>query len=576
VPDEIRRPRRRRRRLVLLGLLLVVLCVAWGGWQAVQGAQDLQVAKDRLAEARGQLAQTGDARLALDAAADRTEGARERFDDPIVRVLAAVPRLGDPLQSARGISTAADLTVREALLPLVDAAGPEPVEQLVQGAGRIDVDYLARLEAPADRARAAVREAADALDDAPANTGVGRVDEAREELDTELTELRGLVEDVALATGIAPDLLGRGGVRRYLVLSQSPAEARGTGGLLGGYTLLEAADGALRILRSGPRSELDSPGTPVVDLGAEYDQHYGQNGPTKGWINSNLSPHFPYAGQIWTALWERQYDEQLDGVLVVDPVALSYLLEATGPVTVGDGEQVAAGNVVDATLRDVYARFDNDPARDRYLQSVSTAVAAALTERDVPGRPLVDGLRRSVEEQRLRLWLTDPPLQQQIQARTISGSLPEGARAVGDVVVDSSGSKLNYYLDRQLAYTRGCGTPSRLVLTLTNGAPASGLPDYVTPERLRGGKPAGTSRLIVTLYLPAGSAPLRLTVDGKALPALRQGTERGLVWVEHSVELLPGQRQVLDLVFDEPAGDRPLQRVVQPLVRPEKLVAGGC
>jgi hypothetical protein len=179
-----------------------------------------------------------------------------------------------------------------------------------------------------------------------------------------------------------------------------------------------------------------------------------------------------------------------------------------------------------------------------------------------------------VEERRLRLWLSDAPLQGQIAARAVAGALPATPQAVGDVVVNASGSKLDYYLDRRLEYTPGCGGRSRLALTLVNGAPTTGLPDYVTPERLRPGRPPGTNRLIVTLYLPGSAGDVRLSVDGKPV-ALLQGTELGLTWAETTVDLLPGQRQVVQAEFSG-AGSDAVERVVQPLVRPETFSAGSC
>jgi hypothetical protein len=569
-----RSARRCRRRPALLGLLLLVL--AWGGWHGVQGARDLRAAGQALDGAR-EAADGGSLELGeLRRSAELARSARDHLRDPVLRALGAVPALGVPRETAAGSAAAVDLAVSAALLPLVTQLGPTPSERLTAGPGSIDVALLADLAGPSGRARLSVQRAAAGLERTPARTGVTALDEGRAELLSGLQQLERGLGDLALAAEVGPRLLGADRPRRYLLVSQSPAEARGTGGLIGGYSLLEAAQGSLRIVRSGPRSELASPRTPAVDLGPEFTEHYGGDGAAGFWVNSNVGPHFPDAARIWLALWQRQYGERLDGALVVDPVALSYLLEGTGAVGLPGGEQVTAANVVDLTMRDVYARYTEDAPRDAFLQQISTAVAGAITTREPDGRALARGLARAVRERRLLLYAAEPQLQARLAPEPISGALPQG-RVVGDVLVDQAGSKLDYYLDRTASYTAHCDGRSALRLTLHNDAPPRGLPAYVTPAAFRPGLPPGTNLLRTTLYLPSGSVLTRLTVDGAVPATFRQGTEQGLVWVEVPVVLGPGQSLVVAADLEEQPAPRPaVVRLAQPLVRPERFHITDC
>jgi hypothetical protein len=61
-------------------------------------------------------------------------------------------------------------------------------------------------------------------------------------------------------------------------------------------------------------------------LPADYIDRYRDWEPTGLWSQSNLSPHFPYAAQIWAAMWRAATGEQVDGVVALDPFALGYLL----------------------------------------------------------------------------------------------------------------------------------------------------------------------------------------------------------------------------------------------------------
>ena len=68
--------------------------------------------------------------------------------------------------------------------------------------------------------------------------------------------------------------------------------------------------------------------------------------PTTDYRDSNVSPNFPYAAQVWVAQWQAQSGQQLDGAITLDPTALSYLLRVTGPATLPDGTKVTPRNVV--------------------------------------------------------------------------------------------------------------------------------------------------------------------------------------------------------------------------------------
>lgn len=574
------------RRILLASFVLPVAVLGvlgWAGYQAAQGAYQLQAGADLLQRAQaglvsGGVGDDGQSDRALRAAGSRLASARAHLGDPVVGALAHLPGLRGPLRSARGLSSSADVAVNAALLPLIDAAGSDPATRLIKPGGAIDVDYLASLARPTSSARRALLSARADLLRTPAKSGVGRLDTAREQLATRLAKLQGVVDDAALASRLAPRMLGRSGVQRYLLISQSPAEARGTGGLVGGYSLLEANRGKLRLVRGQARRFLKSPGTPVVELGKEYDAHYAAAGPSLGWINSNISPHYPYAAQIWKALWERQFPEKLDGVLVLDPVALSYLLTATGPVPLPDGTVVNAGNVASLTMRNVYARFSSDPVRDAFLQQISSGIAGALIDRKVSPRPLVSALSKAVGERRLLLWSSDPATEQALSGSTLAGEVPRGKRVVGDDIVDIAGSKLDFYLERRLTYTAGCRVPSTLSLRLRNGAPTSGLPDYVTPAQFRDGGAPGTNRLLATMHLPAGSTVQSVSLDGVAFGGLRMGTELDTVWVEYPMDIAPQRTRELVVRFAEPAdhAGAPVRRLSQPLVRPEVFTATAC
>ena len=127
--------------------------------------------------------------------------------------------------------------------------------------------------------------------------------DARSQLQTQTARLAQLLHNTALAAQLAPSMLGADGPRSYLVGFESPAEARGTGGLLGSFAVVDFDDGKPIVDALGQNTELRE-ASASIDLGPEFNKVYGWMNPTTDFRNSNMSPHFPYAAQIWKSMVE--------------------------------------------------------------------------------------------------------------------------------------------------------------------------------------------------------------------------------------------------------------------------------
>src|SRR5690606_173047 len=171
-------------------------------------------------------------------------------------------------------------------------------------------------------------------------------------LQDELLPVTDGVGAAAQALPLLPAMLGGEEQRNYLVLFQNNAEARATGGLVGAMAVVSAEDGQLALGQQSAPKEFGEQPEPVLPLTdaelALYDRQLGT------FVQDvNFTPHFPRSAELARAFWGLRYPEQLDGVLSIDPVALSYLLRATGPIEV-QGRQLTADNAVDVLLNRVY------------------------------------------------------------------------------------------------------------------------------------------------------------------------------------------------------------------------------
>ena len=382
---------------------------------------------------------------------------------------------------------------------------------------------------------------------------------------------------------VLPAMLGADTPQRYFIGMQNEAEMRGTGGLPGAFAIAVASHGQVRFTHFGSDAELepaaaDGKIATGLDFGAGYTAAYGQSLPTASFLNSNVSPSFQYAGQIWARMWEQVSGEHVDGAIAVDPTVLGYVLGVTGPVQTADGITVSAQNIVSLTERDEYAVFSDNAARKAFLVSVLKASAHQLTSGRGSAAGLAEQLVLASKEQRLQVWSADPAVERELAATSYGAVLGPTSRPLAAPVLNNlSGGKLDYYLTRTLTYHRsGCGdTRDVLVtLTLTNNAPASGLPAYVT-DRLD--VPPGTSRpgdysTLLDYYATKGAQLLSVRRNGTPTTATVL-TVDGQPVFRLQVPLPRGATQTIELHLQEPAGSGNPVIWRQPGVTPMSVTA---
>ena len=171
--------------------------------------------------------------------------------------------------------------------------------------------------------------------------------------------------------------------------------------MIGTHVILEADDGRLTLKRSASNSEL-RPLEQLPDFGEQFAARY--RGDPAFIANTNLSPHFPYAGRLWQASYAQATGDEVDVVMGTDVVALGSLIEATGPVTLPDGRTLTADQAVDFALLGVYEQFPNSAEREEFQEAVATAVFTAVTEGEVSGQALVRALSDMIAQRRVQLW----------------------------------------------------------------------------------------------------------------------------------------------------------------------------
>jgi len=391
------------------------------------------------------------------------------------------------------------------------------------------------------------------------------------------------IRDEAVATVKASSwLAGADEPKRYMIAFQNSAEARGTGGILGAFAIVEMNKGAFSVIRTGSNAVLYSLTDVPVKVPAEFTKLYGKNPAILQ--NSNLSPHFPYGAEIWMGLWKKQFGEQLDGVIAVDPSALSYVLQATGPITLKSGEVITSENVVAETLQKAYKRYEtNNDARKQYLVDIMNAAAAKITSGQFSKVGMAKAIKRGLIENRILMYSRDKTAEDQLASVRLGGYLTTTPNNEFRAVIQNiDASKLDYYLQKTVTIeSKSCKnvqqTQVRVKLTNTLKT-GKGLPAYVL-TRADKGKPAqlvtGQHRFKLFIYGPTDAKLVSVSRENRTQGLGGGSAERGRPIYVADVDLAPGQSE--NLLANFAGGIGKITFVDQPLVRPTQLsIKGGC
>jgi len=507
---------------------LFVLAVIWLVATGLVARNDASTIRSRLSEVQ-RLVAAGDVHDAQKVAATipaLAHRAHKLTTGPAWFLASEVPYFGKPLQVVRGTAAATDVLGSQGVTALLSVIGDlDPAKLRVRG----DTVNLAPIIEAAPKLKVvdvAIDNALHDLRKVPSSSWFTPIDGVRSSMMTTLSAVGGYVDAATRAAEVLPDLLGNDGPKRYFVGLQNEAEMRGTGGLPGSFAILVANKGTVKFTHFESDVALQPGKTHLIQTGLNfgnaYRQTYAEANPTQRYVNSNISPNFKYAAQIWAAMWEKVSGEHVDGALALDPQVLANLLTATGPVKTAGGGVLTAENVVPLTEQQEYAIFSDNNQRKQFLVDVLKDVSNYTIEGHASANSLVSALSLSSREHRVQFWTSNASAQALIDETNYSGSIPAapGRPFVGMVVSNNAAGKLDYYLRRSVQYeSTGCGSSRDVTVTmqLQNTAPASGLPLYVT-TRLDKDHPAnvqpGDNREALDYWATPGAQLKSVTVNG--------------------------------------------------------------
>lgn len=575
----------------LLSIVLLISAGAWLVYKASIISEALSEASRLIPELKEQVAANDKAR-AMESAREfqaRSATAKDASEDPLWALASALPGLGANFSAVSEVARSADDVATLAVVPLVNVFDSLNWDALVPTASGANLEPVKAASPSVSSGAHAVRASAERLEEIDVGYLLPQVAEPLISARHQLAEVTDALTAAADASRIIPAMLGADDQRTYLLMIQNNAELRASGGIPGALATLTLSNGRLTLGAQASAGDIGviSPAVPVnIEQQQIYTDRLG-----KFMQDVNLTPDFPTAAGTAQAMWEQKSGQKVAGVISVDPIALSYILDATGPVMITDPDltalmgrklpiELSGQNVVRTLLSDVYLEIEDPRLQDAFFASVAKEIFSALASGKNDTKGLLEGISRGVHEGRVLVWADDAAEQAVIGKYAVSGSVagPSVSPARFDIYFnDGTGAKMDYYVKRTVQLVKECTRDGYEQTTVrinsTNNAPANAateLPPYVTGNG-NFGVPAGSVQTNIVAYGPAQANVENARLDGHRVPFapyLHSNRPVGVV----AVRLTPGETSTVEFTFGKIVQHTEPNLVVTPTVQPVKDV----
>lgn len=503
-------------------LLLLFLALAADATLALLAIRDgMRSTARRLDQVEGQLGSgnLGEAASLVERSLEELGSVEAATRRPSLILASFIPEVQVEAEAVDGAVDAATLAVRAAAA-IVDGASAlgldsEGVPQALYAEGEVQLPAMAGAREQLNEAELALVDAVIRLEALQPRLSyvADPVEQAHARINSVLTR----VTDARTTMDLLPPLLGDDGDRRYLLAFQAPGEARGTGGLVGLVGVLKASEGQLELTRVAPATGLLGDVAKPVEAPPWFVESYSSQQALVQFQQANVSPNFPVVSEVLLNMYKETTGTALDGVLAMDPIALSHLMKGMSPIETTQPKMVIdENNVADTLLLSSYTELPEGNAQNVFLEEIVDEFWRRISEGDADLRAVAEGLGEGLRTEHIKLYSRDGREQNLIEDLDLDGNYTEGPNTQMVFNVNYLPNKIDYFLRRDLDTQVKLQSNGDAVVTTTVGL-ENDAPEGPASILLGSGEqlPVGTNQMTLNLLAPPGSTFGDVSVGGE-------------------------------------------------------------
>lgn len=422
--------------------------------------------------------------------------------------------------------------------------------------GKINIDSLEGIQPQVQQISADLDQAEQTLAQLPPQMSPVLRDAA----DKAGARIQGIQTGLEIYEEIRPDLptlLGRGKPARYLVVFHNPAELFPGGGAALNVALVQFDDGKMEVLEKGAVSRDYFPANPRVDWDPLAEgPYYETSNARDSFAWSNLHQDYRVSGEDLMRSWAAHGQQPVDGVISLDPAALSAAVAATGPIKTPLYGEITADNLVSKLF---YEEYSEDVAAQAQRHQVNQQLIDEMLLRMQDGNTALTigrAMFATAPGHHVRIHLTDNRLAEPLRQAGADGAQPaEQPDRVAFFTQNQNASKVDIFQGRSVVHrvrlAEDGSAEVTQTATVTNSAPDNG-----SPESQRIGYTTRWAFHWNVVFLPRAAKDVRIAAsEGEIRTDDREFTDLdGRRAVRIGRWIPPGGSSVITTTYRLPAG----------------------
>ncbi|BDR55396.1 chemotaxis protein [Bombiscardovia apis] len=477
-----------------------------------------------------------------------TDAAKRIAHGTLWNIASSLPVYGNDVKTVQGMIDTVDNMAQDTFPTLAKTVEQLATAKFSEGNGQINLQPIEDASAGFAATNTSMQAELKSLKELP-TPKVGKVQEVYTQGVSQFTDVSEKVSQLNSTIQVLPQFLGSKAPRNYIIVAQTPAEARSSGGLIGSLGSMNATNGKINIGEFHPNTEFV-----FLGGGATKEEERLFSVPLKFSFDIRDLSAFPdisREAELINDRWQRSpYAGPVDGVMMIDPVYIQEIIKISGNVKTSTGVELTGENTAQFFMNDIYKTVPVSMQDEVFADVASQAMNNALSDMNIKKLLQMAKIMQPMAEQRhLYTYTFHEEEAKNFQGAGLAKNAPESEEnpEIGIYLNQNNPSKLDWYIQRKTDITRtSCnqdGSQSyHVTFTMTNTIPKEDL--YSGNAYILGGVNnvsfPGTAVERMLFYGPAGGSVTNISYTGDASTMTKDSLDGKALWT-NVASVAPGK-----------------------------------